>query len=91
MCRYIHIGESHRGCLGSGSVDLTGLFQALVESQYKGPITFESFSSAVVSKDLSNALCVWRNLWDDSSELATHARKYMEAQLEAAEQGSKHQ
>jgi D-psicose/D-tagatose/L-ribulose 3-epimerase len=62
-----------------------------VEARYKGPITFESFSSAVVSKDLSNALCVWRNLWEDSNELAAHARQYMEGQLEAAEQGLTYQ
>jgi D-psicose/D-tagatose/L-ribulose 3-epimerase len=29
---------------------------------YAGPLTFESFSSAVVSPSLSNTLCVWRDL-----------------------------
>ena len=36
---------------------------------YTGPVTFESFSSAVVHPDLSNNLAVWRNLWDDSEDL----------------------
>lgn len=60
--RYIHIGESHRGYLGTGSVDFQGLFRGLAAIDYKGPLTFESFSSAVVSPSLSNTLCVWRNL-----------------------------
>ncbi len=60
--RYVHIGESHRGYLGTGSVDFGALFRALAASDYRGPLTFESFSSAVVSPSLSNTLCVWRNL-----------------------------
>lgn len=90
-CRYVHVGEAHRGYLGSGSVDFEGLFRALVASGYAGPITFESFSSAVVSKDLSNALCVWRNLWEDGDDLAAHARQFIDGHLRAAEQGLRHQ
>ena len=60
--RYVHIGESHRGYLGTGSVDFGALFRALASADYRGPLTFESFSSAVVSPSLSNTLCVWRNL-----------------------------
>ena len=89
--RYVHIGEAHRGYLGSGSVDHEGLFRALVTSGYAGPITFESFSSAVVSKDLSNALCVWRNLWEDGDDLAVHARQFIDSQLRAASQGQHYQ
>ena len=61
-CRYVHIGESHRGYLGTGSVDFPAFFKALAKYDYQGAITFESFSSAVVSGSLSNTLCVWRNL-----------------------------
>lgn len=48
--------------MGSGSIDWPPVWAALVESGYTGPITFESFSSKVVSPSLSNTLCVWRNL-----------------------------
>lgn len=61
-CSYVHVGESHRGYLGTGSIDWGSFWQALAKHNYKGPITFESFSSAVVSASLSNTLCVWRNL-----------------------------
>ncbi|MFP5282830.1 MAG: sugar phosphate isomerase/epimerase family protein, partial [Actinomycetes bacterium] len=57
---YVHIGESHRGYLGTGSVDFGSTFRALERIHYGGPIVFESFSSAVVSPTLSNTLGIWR-------------------------------
>lgn len=65
-------------------MDFTGLFRGLAEVDYKGPITFESFSSEVVSKDLSNNLCVWRNMWRDSDHLARQAREFIQLQWTAA-------
>jgi len=76
---FVHIGESHRGYLGSGNVDFDTFFAALKEIKYQGPITFESFSSAVVDPALSNTLCVWRNLWSDSDDLAKKSLDYMKA------------
>jgi hypothetical protein len=38
----------------------------------------------VVSEALSNNLCVWRNMWSDSGDLAQHARAYIENEWEAA-------
>jgi D-psicose/D-tagatose/L-ribulose 3-epimerase len=76
---YVHIGESHRGYLGSGNVDFNTFFDALKKIKYSGPITFESFSSVVVDPALSNALCIWRNLWQDSDDLASHALGYMKS------------
>lgn len=78
---FVHIGESHRGYLGTGNVDFDTFFKALKKINYQGPITFESFSSAVVDKALSNALCVWRNLWSDSDDLASTALKFMKARI----------
>ena len=78
---FVHIGESHRGYLGSGNVDFDTFFDALKKINYQGPITFESFSSAVVDPALSNALCVWRNLWSDSDDLASTALKFMKERI----------
>jgi D-psicose/D-tagatose/L-ribulose 3-epimerase len=74
---YVHIGENHRGYLGSGHLDFTSFFHALTDIGYTGPITFESFSSAVVAAGLSNDLAIWRNLWDNGEDLARHARAYI--------------
>jgi len=78
---YVHIGENHRGYLGSGHLDFPSFFRALSVVGYTGPITFESFSSAVVSPVLSNDLAIWRNLWDDGMDLATHAHRFICDQL----------
>ncbi|MEL4317580.1 sugar phosphate isomerase/epimerase family protein [Leifsonia sp. YIM 134122] len=80
---YVHIGENHRGYLGSGHLDFTSFFHALEDIGYAGPITFESFSSAVVSPTLSNDLAIWRNLWDDGPALARHAHTFMSNRLES--------
>jgi D-psicose/D-tagatose/L-ribulose 3-epimerase len=81
---YVHIGENHRGYLGSGHIDFPSFFHALADIDYRGPITFESFSSAVVMEGLSNDLAIWRNLWTDGADLARHAHAYITTQLRAA-------
>ncbi|WP_424532748.1 sugar phosphate isomerase/epimerase family protein [Sphaerisporangium viridialbum] len=81
---YVHIGENHRGFLGSGHLDFTGFFHALADIDYRGPITFESFSSAVLAPGLSHDLAVWRDLWDDGAPLAAHARQFLAAHLDSA-------
>ena len=83
---YFHTGDSHRGYMGSGTVDLQSIFRALVRVGYTGPITFESFSSRVVGQPLEGILGIWRNLWEDSGDLATHALMYTRAQLKAAQE-----
>lgn len=78
---YVHVGENHRGFLGSGHLDLNGFFPALADIGYRGPITFESFSSAVVAPGLSNDLAIWRDLWTDGGAPAEHAHRYLVAAL----------
>jgi D-psicose/D-tagatose/L-ribulose 3-epimerase len=82
---YLHIGESHRGYLGTGSVDFGSAFRAIDRINYDGPIVFESFSSAVVSATLSNTLGIWRNLWSDGDDLAAHANRFIRDQLAAVQ------
>ncbi|MHA7178137.1 sugar phosphate isomerase/epimerase family protein [Arthrobacter sp. Sr24] len=81
--RYVHIGESHRGYLGTGNVDFDNFFKALGRIGYDGPVVFESFSSAVVAPDLSRMLGIWRNLWADNEELGSHANAYIRDKLTA--------
>lgn len=87
---YVPIGESHRGCLGSGTVDFDSFFRALERIGYGGPITFESFSTAVVDETLSRSLAVWRNLWDDSDDLGIHASTFIRSKMRAVETISLH-
>jgi len=81
---YVHIGENHRGYLGQGHIDFPELFKALVDADYDGIITFESFSSKVVDEYLSTILRIWRDMWDDSMDLAVQARRYMGEEMAKA-------
>jgi D-psicose/D-tagatose/L-ribulose 3-epimerase len=83
---YFHTGDSHRGYMGSGSVDLAGVFRALVQTGYRGPITYEAFSSSVVGQPLQGILGIWRNQWENSRDLASHALQYTKVQLKAAQE-----
>lgn len=85
LLRYVHVGESHRGYLGTGTVDFGSFFRALATAGYDGPVVFESFSSAVVSADLTGSLGIWRNLWDDSDDLAAHANRFIRDALAAVD------
>jgi D-psicose/D-tagatose/L-ribulose 3-epimerase len=84
---YVHIGENHRGYLGSGHLDFPAFFGALEQIGFRGPITFESFSSAVLAPGLSNDLAIWRNLWDDGADLARQAHGFIADQQARARIG----
>lgn len=81
---YFHTGESHRGYMGTGSIDLKAIFQALARINYKGPITYESFSSRVVGQSLTGILGIWRETWEDGDDLVQHAMMYTKSQMIAA-------
>jgi D-psicose/D-tagatose/L-ribulose 3-epimerase len=80
---YVHIGESHRGAPGTGTVRWEEFFAALRESGYDGVVTFESFSSEVVHTSFSDNLAIWRNLWTDNDRLARDALGFMRSHLPA--------
>ncbi|MER8396231.1 sugar phosphate isomerase/epimerase [Mesorhizobium sp. M1340] len=81
---YVHIGESHRGFLGTGNIDFTAIFDALTAIGYSDDLSFESFSSEIVDENLSRKTAIWRNLWTDNMELAKHARRFIALGLETA-------
>lgn len=83
---YFHIGESHRGYLGTGNITLRNMFRALARVGYSGPLVFESFSNAIVSPFVTEALAIWRNQWEDGEQVAKHALDYIQSEWFAAQQ-----
>ena len=79
---YVHLGESHRGALGTGSIPWDEFFTALKDVAYDGVMTFESFSSEVVHPSLSSNLAIWRNTWSDGMDLARSAREFIRTRYE---------
>lgn len=55
---YIHMSESHRGLVGSGTVNWDQVWQGLAEIQFEGKLVLESF--AAINPDLAAATCLWR-------------------------------
>jgi D-psicose/D-tagatose/L-ribulose 3-epimerase len=81
---YFHIGESYRGYLGSGTINFDAVFDALLDIGYTDYLTFESFSSEVVDKDLSIICGIWRDTWKDNVALARHAKSFIEERYASA-------
>lgn len=78
---YVHVGESHRGALGTGNVDFDTFFDALAASAYSGLIAFESFSSAIVSESFCRQLGIWTQTWSDPWPVATGAQRFIAERL----------
>jgi D-psicose/D-tagatose/L-ribulose 3-epimerase len=81
---YLHLSESHRGAIGTGSLDWEGLFGALASTGYSGPLTVESFSPSVVSPATRDAIGAWRTLWTDPAEVARASAAFLRDRLAAS-------
>jgi D-psicose/D-tagatose/L-ribulose 3-epimerase len=66
---YMHMSESHRGLIGSGTVNWEEVFRGLAEGNYKGPLVLESF--AAINPDLQAATKLWRPSNQPSDVLAS--------------------
>jgi len=72
---YIHMSESHRGLVGSGTVPWDQVFYGLKAINYKGPLVLESF--AAINADLVRATCLWRPPNRPSDILASEGLKFL--------------
>ncbi|WP_136443745.1 sugar phosphate isomerase/epimerase family protein [Pacificoceanicola onchidii] len=81
---YAHLAENDRGILGAGSFDFTAYFRALAQAGYEGDFTVESFSPAVLGKDIVGAIGLWRTPWTSSNAAAKSALNFMRNQVEKA-------
>jgi D-psicose/D-tagatose/L-ribulose 3-epimerase len=72
---YIHMSESHRGLVGTGTVAWDQVFRGLADARYTGPLVLESF--AAINPDLAAATCLWRPPQHPSSVLAGEGVKFL--------------
>jgi D-psicose/D-tagatose/L-ribulose 3-epimerase len=75
MLGYIHMSESHRGLIGTGTINWDEVFQGLAEARYKGPLTLESF--AAINPDLAAATKLWRPPRHPSKVLAGEGLRFL--------------
>jgi D-psicose/D-tagatose/L-ribulose 3-epimerase len=55
---YIHMSESHRGLVGSGTVIWEQVWRGLADANFTGKLVLESF--AAINPALAAATCLWR-------------------------------
>lgn len=72
---YIHMSESHRGLVGSGTVNWEQIWTALGEIKFDGHLVLESF--AAINPDLAAATCLWRPPNEGSEILATQGLAFL--------------
>lgn len=77
---YMHMSESHRGLVGTGTVNWDEIFRGLVDVGYKGPLALESF--AAINQDLIAATCLWRPPNRPSEVLAAEGLRFLRAKSE---------
>ncbi len=77
---YIHISESHRGLVGSGTINWDEVFKGLADAHFSGPLVLESFTA--INPDLMAATKLWRPPKQSSELLAGEGLKFMRAYAE---------
>jgi D-psicose/D-tagatose/L-ribulose 3-epimerase len=77
---YVHISESHRGLVGTGTVNWEEVFRGLADAKYQGALTLESFTA--INPDLMAATKLWRPPRQPSEVLAGEGLKFMRARAE---------
>lgn len=65
LCHY-HLSESHRGTVGTGTVNWDDVFRGLADGRYEGVVGMESF--AEVSSSMAAGTCIWRKLAEDTEK-----------------------
>ncbi|MCC7209861.1 MAG: sugar phosphate isomerase/epimerase [Anaerolineae bacterium] len=72
---YMHMSESHRGLVGSGTVNWDEVFRGLKDANFTGPLVLESF--AAINPDLQAATKLWRPPNQPSDVLAGEGLKVL--------------
>lgn len=70
---YLELGQSGRGHLGSGAVDIPAVVQTAIDDGYTGRWGVEAFSRRLVGEPAADMLAIWRDPFDNGLELASDA------------------
>jgi D-psicose/D-tagatose/L-ribulose 3-epimerase len=77
---YIHMSESHRGLVGTGTINWDEVFRGLADAKYRGPLVLESF--AAINPDLAAATCLWRPPTQSAETLSREGLRFLKAHAE---------
>ncbi len=74
---FLELGQSGRGALSSGAVDLPGVIAQALDDGYERRWGVEAFSAAVLSPHASDMLAIWRDTFDDGALIAEDAQRIL--------------
>jgi D-psicose/D-tagatose/L-ribulose 3-epimerase len=72
---YLELGQSGRGPLSTGAVDIAEVVRGALDDGYQGRWGIEAFSRSVLAEPVSDMLAIWRTPYDDGEELARDAMR----------------
>jgi D-psicose/D-tagatose/L-ribulose 3-epimerase len=72
---YLELGQSGRGPLMTGVVDIPRIVTTALEAGYTGPFGVEAFTRDVLTSEASSALAIWRSPYTDGAALVADAAR----------------
>lgn len=75
---YLELGQSGRGALASGVVDIAGVVRQALDDGYRGRWGVEAFSRSVLAPPVADLLAIWRAPYDDGVALAVDALRVID-------------
>ena len=75
---YLELGQSGRGTLSTGAVDIHEIVRSALDDGYVGRWGVEAFSRSVLSTPAADMLAIWRAPYDDGAELAADAMRVIQ-------------
>jgi len=85
--RYLELGQSGRGALSTGAVDIEGVLQTALDDGYEGRIGVEAFSRPLMAEGARDALSIWRAPFDDGLDIAADALRVIRTAWAASAPG----
>ena len=76
VLEYVHMSESHRGLVGSGTVNWDEAWRGLKDANFDGYLVLESF--AAINPALAAATCLWRPPNESSEVLAREGLQFLQ-------------
>jgi D-psicose/D-tagatose/L-ribulose 3-epimerase len=77
--KHVHTCENDRGIPGSGHVEWSAVFQALMDLHYDGWLTIESFGFAI--GELSAAAAIWRDIERTPDSIAFDGVRFLKKEI----------
>ncbi|MFC6355136.1 sugar phosphate isomerase/epimerase family protein [Luethyella okanaganae] len=84
---YLELGQSGRGALSAGAVDIGGIVRQALDDGYGGRWGVEAFSRSTLDAAAADMLAIWRRPFDDGVALAVDAARTIDTGWAASNVG----